>query len=143
MPAGTAMLSVRARRLARGLPRLSARSPGVAAAAPLIAEHLRAFPKADTAVLLHAYEVAERYHRGQARKSGIPYITHPLAVAQLLAAIGMDTTTLAAALLHDTVEDTDLPIGQVKAEFGPEVAILVDGVTKLDGARWGDRAEAE
>src|SRR5260370_13999512 len=55
----------------------------------------------------------------------------------------MDTTTLAAALLHDTVEDTDLPIGQVKAEFGAEVAILVDGVTKLDGARWGDRAEAE
>jgi len=144
MPAGTAMLFVRAHRLARGLPTLSARSPAAAAAAaPLIAEHLRAFPKADTALLLRAYEVAERYHRGQARKSGIPYITHPLAVAQLLAAIGMDTTTLDAALLHDTVEDTDLPIGQVKAEFGAEVAILVDGVTKLDGARWGDRAEAE
>jgi len=109
----------------------------------LIAEHLRSFPKADTGLLLRAYEVAERYHRGQARKSGIPYITHPLAVAELLAAIGMDTTTLVAALLHDTVEDTDLPIGQVKAEFGPEVAILVDGVTKLDGARWGERAEAE
>src|SRR5260370_22430536 len=136
MPAGTAMLSVRAHRLARGLPTLSARSPEGAAAAPLIAEHLRAFPKADTALLLRAYKVAERYHRGQARKSGIPYITHPLAVAQLLAAIGMDTTTLAAALLHDTVEDTDLPIGPVRAEFGPEVAILVDGVTKLDGARW-------
>jgi RelA/SpoT family (p)ppGpp synthetase len=87
--------------------------------------------------------VAEHYHRGQTRKSGTPYITHPLAVAELLAAIGMDTTTLAAALLHDAVEDTDLLIGQVKAEFGPEVAILVDGVTKLDGARWGDHAEAE
>ncbi len=144
MPAGTAVLSVRAHRLARGLSLVSARSPEIAAAAaPLVAEHLRVFPKADTGLLLRAYEVAERYHRGQARKSGIPYITHPLAVAQLLAAIGMDTTTLAAALLHDTVEDTDLPIGQVKAEFGPEVAILVDGVTKLDGARWGERAEAE
>jgi GTP pyrophosphokinase len=114
-----------------------------AAVQPLIAEHRRIFPRADTELLLRAYEVAERYHRGQMRKSGAPYITHPLAVAELLAAIGMDTTTLAAALLHDTVEDTDLPIGQIKAEFGHEVAILVDGVTKLDGARWGDHAEAE
>ena len=114
-----------------------------AAAAPLIAEHRRVFPKADTGLLLRAYEVAERYHRGQMRKSGAPYITHPLAVAELLAAIGMDTTTLAAALLHDTVEDTDLPLGQVRVEFGHEVATLVDGVTKLDGARWGDHAEAE
>jgi GTP pyrophosphokinase len=144
MPAGTATLSQRAHRIARGMPKALARSQELAdAAAPLIAEHLRTFPRADTGLLLRAYEMAERYHRGQARKSGIPYITHPLAVAQLLAAIGMDTTTLAAALLHDTVEDTDLPIGQVKAEFGPEVAILVDGVTKLDGARWGERAEAE
>jgi GTP pyrophosphokinase len=115
----------------------------MAAAAPLIAAHRRIFPRADIGLLLRAYEVAERYHRGQMRKSGAPYITHPLAVAELLAVIGMDTTTLAAALLHDTVEDTDLPIGQVKAEFGHEVAILVDGVTKLDGARWGDHAEAE
>jgi GTP diphosphokinase / guanosine-3',5'-bis(diphosphate) 3'-diphosphatase len=114
-----------------------------AAAAPLIAEHRRVFPRADPSLLLRSYEMAERYHRGQLRKSGAPYITHPLAVAELLAAIGMDTTTLAAALLHDTVEDTDLPLGQVKAEFGHEVAILVDGVTKLDGARWGDHAEAE
>ena len=55
----------------------------------------------------------------------------------------MDTTTLVAALLHDTVEDTGLTIGEVKAEFGAEVAVLVDGVTKLDGSRWGDHAEAE
>jgi GTP pyrophosphokinase len=101
------------------------------------------FPGADAALLLRAYTVADHWHEGQVRKSGAPYITHPLAVAILLADIGMDTTTLVAALLHDTVEDTGLTIGQVKAEFGAEVAVLVDGVTKLDGSKWGDHAEAE
>jgi GTP pyrophosphokinase len=110
---------------------------------PLIAAHRKFFPKADVAVLRRAYEVAERYHRGQTRKSGAPYVTHPLAVAMILAELGMETTTLVAALLHDTVEDTDLSLGQVHAEFGEEVAVLVDGVTKLDGSKWGDRAEAE
>jgi GTP pyrophosphokinase len=110
---------------------------------PLIAAHRRVFPRADAQLLRRAYQVAEHWHAGQTRKSGAPYITHPLAVALLLAEIGMDTTTLAAALLHDTVEDTGLSIGQVKAEFGAEVAVLVDGVTKLDGARWGDHAEGE
>jgi GTP pyrophosphokinase len=120
-----------------------ARASGADAVRPLIAAHRAVFPGADTDLLRRAYAVADHYHQGQMRKSGAPYITHPLAVAILLAEIGMDTTTLAAALLHDTVEDTDLPIGQVKAEFGPEVAILVEGVTKLDGAKWGDSAEAE
>ncbi|HEX4833119.1 MAG TPA: HD domain-containing protein [Trebonia sp.] len=149
MPAGTGALSAHAHHLVRQLSAVSrhraARAHGdiAAATAPLIAEHRRIFPRAETSLLLQAYEVAERYHRGQMRKSGAPYITHPLAVAELLAAIGMDTTTLAAALLHDTVEDTDLPLGQVRVEFGHEVAILVDGVTKLDGSRWGDHAEAE
>jgi GTP diphosphokinase / guanosine-3',5'-bis(diphosphate) 3'-diphosphatase len=144
MPAGTAALRTRAHRLVRHVSTAATRpAGGTAAVQPLIAEHRRVFPRADIGPLLRAYEVAERYHRGQVRKSGVPYITHPLAVAELLAVIGMDTTTLVAALLHDAVEDTDLPIGQVKAEFGPEVAILVDGVTKLDGARWGDQAEAE
>jgi (p)ppGpp synthase/HD superfamily hydrolase len=110
---------------------------------PLIAAHRRVFPGADAGLLRHAYDVAARWHEGQVRKSGAPYITHPLAVAILLADIGMDTTTLVAALLHDTVEDTGLTIGEVKAEFGAEVAVLVDGVTKLDGAKWGDHAEAE
>jgi GTP diphosphokinase / guanosine-3',5'-bis(diphosphate) 3'-diphosphatase len=113
------------------------------AARPLIAAHRAVFPRADAALLARAYAVADRWHAGQVRKSGAPYITHPLAVAILLAQIGMDTTTLVAALLHDTVEDTGLTIGEVKAEFGAEVAVLVDGVTKLDGARWGDHAEAE
>ena len=113
------------------------------AAAPLIAAHRRVFPLADAGLLRHAYAVADHWHAGQMRKSGAPYITHPLAVAILLADIGMDTTTLVAALLHDTVEDTGLTIGQVKAEFGAEVAVLVDGVTKLDGSKWGDHAEGE
>jgi len=110
---------------------------------PLIAAHRRIFPGADADLLRRAYAVADHWHSGQVRKSGAPYITHPLAVAILLADIGMDTTTLVAALLHDTVEDTGLTIGQVKAEFGPEVAVLVDGVTKLDGSKWGDHAEGE
>jgi RelA/SpoT family (p)ppGpp synthetase len=114
----------------------------LAAMGPLIAAY-RGRGRAELAELRRAYEVAERMHRGQTRKSGAPYITHPLAVATILAEMGMDTTTLVAALLHDTVEDTDYTLGQVRADFGAEVAILVDGVTKLDGERWGERAEAE
>jgi guanosine-3',5'-bis(diphosphate) 3'-pyrophosphohydrolase len=134
------------RRLSRTLAVLGASrrpGPGADAVSPLIAAHRRVFPSADADLLRRAYAVADRWHAGQTRKSGAPYITHPLAVAILLAEIGMDTTTLVAALLHDTVEDTGLTIGEVKAEFGAEVAVLVDGVTKLDGSRWGDHAEAE
>ena len=81
--------------------------------------------------------------RGQFRKSGDPYITHPLAVATILADLGMDTTTLVAALLHDTVEDTDYTLDDVREDFGDEVAHLVDGVTKLDKVKFGDATEAE
>ena len=135
--------------LAAGAPRASAgATTDITAGAgdavrPLIAAHRRVFPGADAKLLRRAYAVADHWHSGQFRKSGAPYITHPLAVAILLADIGMDTTTLVAALLHDTVEDTGLTIGQVKAEFGAEVAVLVDGVTKLDGSKWGDHAEGE
>ncbi|ROO89300.1 GTP pyrophosphokinase [Actinocorallia herbida] len=111
---------------------------------PLIAAFRAAHPAADPAELRRAYEVAERMHRGQMRKSGNPYITHPLAVATILAGLGMDRTCLIAALLHDTVEDTAYTLGEVRADFGDEVAVIVDGVTKLDGARWGkETAEAE
>lgn len=120
------------------------RSDNVSAAVePLVAAHRAAYPHADVRELRRAYEIAERMHRGQMRKSGAPYITHPLAVAMILAGMGMDTTTLVAALLHDTVEDTPYTLGEVRADFGEEIAILVDGVTKLDGKRWGERAEAE
>jgi GTP pyrophosphokinase len=129
--------------LATGAPRAETVADAAHAVRPLIAAHRRVFPGADAGLLRHAYAVADHWHSGQVRKSGAPYITHPLAVAILLADIGMDTTTLVAALLHDTVEDTGLTIGQVKAEFGAEVAVLVDGVTKLDGSKWGDHAEGE
>jgi GTP pyrophosphokinase len=100
-------------------------------------------PKADAAFIQKAYKTAEFHHSGQKRKSGEDYITHPLAVARILADLGSGPATIAAALLHDTVEDTSYSIEQVKAEFGEEVALLVDGVTKLDKMSFGDSAQAE
>ncbi|MCH8629216.1 bifunctional (p)ppGpp synthetase/guanosine-3',5'-bis(diphosphate) 3'-pyrophosphohydrolase [Arsenicicoccus piscis] len=100
-------------------------------------------PKADTSVIERAYHVAERYHEGQLRKSGDPYITHPLAVTTILADLGTPPAVLVAALLHDTVEDTDYTLGELRAEFGDEVAQMVDGVTKLDKVQYGEAAQAE
>ncbi|MEO6087870.1 MAG: bifunctional (p)ppGpp synthetase/guanosine-3',5'-bis(diphosphate) 3'-pyrophosphohydrolase [Umezawaea sp.] len=110
---------------------------------PLAAVHSGLHPKADLALLQAAYDVAEEKHRPQRRKSGDPYITHPLAVATILGELGMDTTTLVAALLHDTVEDTDYSLEALREDFGDEVARLVDGVTKLDKVKLGAAAEAE
>ena len=89
-------------------------------------------PKADVRLIEGAYEVAERAHHGQLRKSGEPFIRHPLGVTLVLADLGMDTTTLVAGLLHDVVEDTSVTLEEVEREFGEDVAALVDGVTKLD-----------
>ncbi|MEJ5927151.1 bifunctional (p)ppGpp synthetase/guanosine-3',5'-bis(diphosphate) 3'-pyrophosphohydrolase [Corynebacterium sp. H128] len=110
---------------------------------PLLSIHRQFHPKADAALLQRAYNTAELLHEGVFRKSGDPYVTHPLAVATIAAEIGMDTTTLVAALLHDTVEDTDYSIADLTAEYGEEVARLVDGVTKLDRVALGASAEAE
>nr|WP_154814111.1 bifunctional (p)ppGpp synthetase/guanosine-3',5'-bis(diphosphate) 3'-pyrophosphohydrolase [Actinophytocola xinjiangensis] len=110
---------------------------------PLAAVHRELHPKADLALLQHAYDVAEEAHRDQRRKSGDPYITHPLAVATILAELGMDTITLVAALLHDTIEDTEYSLKNLHDDFGEEVARLVDGVTKLDKVQLGSAAEAE
>src|SRR3954451_22902539 len=110
---------------------------------PLATVHRELHPKADLALLQRAYDVAEEAHRGQRRKSGDPYITHPLAVATILAELGMDTITLVAALLHDTIEDTDYSLKNLHDDFGEEVARLVDGVTKLDKVQLGSAAEAE
>ena len=110
---------------------------------PLVSVHREIHPKADLAMLQRAYAVAEERHATQMRRSGDPYITHPLAVASILAELGMDTTTLVAALLHDTVEDTGYTLAALTAEFGEEVGHLVDGVTKLDRVVLGSAAEAE
>jgi len=90
-----------------------------------------------------AFVTAEQKHEGQLRKSGDPYITHPVAVAEILAELGLDQPTLIAALLHDTVEDTGYSLDELKSDFGAEVASLVDGVTKLDKLTYGPTAEAE
>ncbi|MEU1123554.1 HD domain-containing protein [Streptomyces sp. NPDC005899] len=109
-----------------------------------VAEAHRAHhPDADLTILHRAYLLAESSHRGQMRKSGEPYITHPLAVTLILAELGAETTTLTASLLHDTVEDTEVTLDQVKAEFGDEVCYLVDGVTKLEKVDYGAAAEPE
>ncbi|MFC6697547.1 RelA/SpoT family protein [Nocardioides daphniae] len=100
-------------------------------------------PKADLALLERAYRTAERLHAPQKRKSGDPYITHPLAVTTILAEIGMTEPVLVAALLHDTVEDTPYTLEELTAEFGEEVAALVDGVTKLDKVQYGAAAQSE
>ncbi|MFE9405045.1 RelA/SpoT family protein [Streptomyces sp. NPDC006530] len=105
--------------------------------------HRAHHPDADLAVLHRAYVLAEASHRGQFRKSGEPYITHPLAVTLILAELGAETTTLTASLLHDTVEDTEVTLDQVRAEFGAEVTYLVDGVTKLEKVDYGAAAEPE
>ncbi|MGV0992736.1 MAG: RelA/SpoT family protein [Mycobacterium sp.] len=110
---------------------------------PLVAVHREFYPKADLSILQRAYEVAETKHVSQMRRSGDPYITHPLAVANILAELGMDSTTLVAALLHDTVEDTGYTLEALTAEFGDEVGHLVDGVTKLDKVVLGNAAEGE
>ncbi|MFJ2112771.1 MULTISPECIES: RelA/SpoT family protein [unclassified Streptomyces] len=140
----------------RGLPRIDLRRLGRAAllgpasrdrlpdAMGHVADAHRAHhPDADLAVLRKAYVLAEASHRGQYRKSGEPYITHPLAVTLILAELGAETTTLTASLLHDTVEDTEVTLDLVRAEFGDEVCYLVDGVTKLEKVDYGAAAEPE
>ncbi|MFB7476682.1 RelA/SpoT family protein [Kitasatospora sp. NPDC056184] len=119
------------------------RPPVPDALEPLVRAHRRHHPQADLGLLGRAYRLAEASHRGQKRKSGEPYITHPLAVTVILAQLGAGTTTLVASLLHDTVEDTELTLEQVAEGFGPEVAYLVDGVTKLEKVDFGAAAEAE
>jgi guanosine-3',5'-bis(diphosphate) 3'-pyrophosphohydrolase len=125
------------------IPRIFSRAQPAGAVDRLIKTVRLHHPKADVALLERAYAAAERAHRGQKRKSGEPYITHPVAVAQILADLGIGSKTLAAALLHDTVEDTDYTLDMLRNDFGDEVAMLVDGVTKLDKLKYGDSAQAE
>ncbi|CAN5178738.1 GTP pyrophosphokinase [soil metagenome] len=125
------------------LPRLFSRAQPSGAVDRLIKTVRTHHPKADVALIERAYAAAEKAHSGQKRKSGEPYITHPVAVAQILADLGIGAKTLAAALLHDTVEDTDYNLDMLRRDFGDEIAMLVDGVTKLDKVKYGDSAQAE
>ncbi|MFF5549316.1 RelA/SpoT family protein [Streptomyces olivaceoviridis] len=109
----------------------------------VVEAHRAHHPDADLEPLRRAYVLAESSHRGQMRKSGEPYITHPLAVTLILAELGAETTTLTASLLHDTVEDTEVTLDQVREQFGEEVRYLVDGVTKLEKVDYGAAAEPE
>jgi len=109
---------------------------------PVIASFRRRHPKSGTAAMTKAFEVARLAHSQQKRKSGEGYINHPLAVAKIVADIGLDETTVAAALLHDAVEDTEITIADVEREFGSEVAAIVDGVTKLERIQF-DSKEAQ
>ncbi|MBO0802817.1 MAG: bifunctional (p)ppGpp synthetase/guanosine-3',5'-bis(diphosphate) 3'-pyrophosphohydrolase [Nocardiopsaceae bacterium] len=139
-PRGVEPVGVR-RRLARlGAQRGSGVNPVLE---PLIKTIRATHPKADVRTVERAYDVAAYWHRDQKRKSGDPYITHPLAVAAILAELGMNTETICAALLHDTVEDTPYTLAELRGEFGDDVAGLVDGVTKLDKVKYGEAAAAE
>ena len=125
------------------LPFLFSRSSRAGAIDELIKTVKQHQPKTDVGLIQRAYILAERAHEGQFRKSGEPYITHPVAVAQILANLGIGSVTIAAALLHDTVEDTDYTLDQCREDFGDEIAMLVDGVTKLDKLKYGESAQAE
>ena len=125
------------------LPRIFSKAQPVGAVDRLIKTARTHHPKADVSIVERAYVTAEQAHRGQQRRSGEPYITHPVAVAQILADLGIGPKTLAAALLHDTVEDTEYSLDLLRHEFGDEIAMLVDGVTKLDKLKYGDSAQAE
>ncbi|WP_416446931.1 RelA/SpoT family protein [Leucobacter sp. HNU] len=135
--------TVSASSLRRLVPRIFSRASSPGAVDQLVRTVRGNAPKADLSVIERAYTVAERAHRGQKRRSGEPYITHPIAVAQILADLGVAPVVIAAALLHDTVEDTDYTLEQLTDDFGDEIAMLVDGVTKLDKVKYGDSAQAE
>jgi GTP diphosphokinase / guanosine-3',5'-bis(diphosphate) 3'-diphosphatase len=113
------------------------------ALAPLLTSYRQRWPKAGTTLIVRAYEAADRAHGSQTRSSMERYITHPLAVAKVVADLGLDDTTIAAALLHDAVEDTDLTITDVRADFGDDVSAMVDGVTKLDRLHFDSKEEQQ
>ncbi len=110
--------------------------------APVVAAYLRRHPGDDTSLIVRAAETATVAHAGQLRRSGEPYITHPIAVAGIVADLGLDAQTVAAALLHDAVEDTGVTTEIIERDFGPSVALIVEGVTKLDRLQF-DSKEAQ
>jgi RelA/SpoT family (p)ppGpp synthetase len=122
------------------LPGASKRDHGLRRLLETVASYL---PTEQIETITRAYEFGAEAHEGQARKTGEPYITHPVAVAQSLAEMHLDSEAIMAAILHDTVEDTEATIGDIESNFGIEVAQLVDGVSKLDQIQFRSRAEAQ
>ncbi|NND75247.1 MAG: bifunctional (p)ppGpp synthetase/guanosine-3',5'-bis(diphosphate) 3'-pyrophosphohydrolase [Ilumatobacter sp.] len=118
-------------------------TPTAAELAPLLGAYRRRHPKAPINMINRAYRVAAEAHQAQRRGSGESYINHPLAVAQIVADIGLDEVSVAAALLHDAVEDTEITVADVDQEFGSAVAAIVDGVTKLERIRFDSREEQQ
>ena len=130
-------------RMRQRIARLGSTRPQTPVLDPLFRIVRANHPKADLNLIARAYKVAERCHRGQVRISGDAYITHPLSVTTILAELGMTEPTLCAALLHDTVEDSSYTLTQLAHDFGDEIALLVDGCTKLEKIKYGDSAKAE
>jgi hypothetical protein len=122
----------------------SSRAPGPAAdPIAALSEALRTTrPDADVDLLRRAYDVAARCHRGQFRRSGDPYVTHPVSVATILAGLGADDRTLCTALLHDTVQDTPYTLAALSREFGQDIAAMVAGTVALDNLKWRGRQVA-
>ena len=129
--------------VSRVLPWRRGTAPPAVETASLIASYHQRHPKAATELITRAYEVAARSHGDQKRKSGEPYVQHPLAVAEIVARLGLDDVSIAAALLHDAVEDTEVSLAEVEAEFGKDVAYLVDGVTKLDRVQFDTKEQQQ
>src|SRR3978361_2343350 len=109
----------------------------------LLSEVASYHPGADLQMVRRAYQFAAQAHDGQTRKSGDPYVTHPLAVAQIIAELKLDVGSICAGLLHDCVEDTSATVDDISKLFGTEVAFLVEGVTKLGKVPWHTREEAQ
>src|SRR5208337_5607820 len=100
-------------------------------------------PNEDISLIQKAWEFCVRHHAGQTRASGEPYIVHPLEVAEVLAEMKMDATAIAAGLLHDSVEDTPATNEEIQAEFGDQVAHIVEGVTKIDKIQFANREDRQ
>ncbi len=128
--------------VARVLPWRRSAAPPAEEIAPLLAAYESRHPKAPIDRIVRAYALAAEAHTGQARKSGEPYVTHPVAVAKVCAELGLDDVTIVAALLHDAVEDTKVTLEEIERSFGDDVARIVDGVTKLDRIKF-DSKEAQ
>ncbi|CAN5178065.1 hypothetical protein BH20ACT3_BH20ACT3_09740 [soil metagenome] len=126
--------------VSRVLPWRRSSAPASVELAPLLTSFRSHHPKSSTALISQAYDLASSAHVGQTRRSGEPYIHHPLSVGRIVADLGLDDVTVAAALLHDSVEDTGVTLDQVAARFGDEVARIVDGVTKLDRVQFDSKA---